>query len=42
VARRCVRSKNIVNEEVLTHWGLLQKKKMVRKERSADIGTPTF
>jgi hypothetical protein len=27
VMRRCVRSSNLVNEEVMTHWGVLRKKK---------------
>jgi len=27
VVRRCVRSRNIVNEEALVHWGLLRQKK---------------
>jgi hypothetical protein len=35
VVRRCVRSRNIVNEEALAHWGLLgQIKKILNgKER---------
>ena len=45
--RRCVRSRNIVNEEAMAHWGLLRQKKwslllkifaaLTERESSTDI-----
>jgi len=41
VLRRCVRSRNLVNEEALAHWGLLRQKQ-TKYSKESQLARPVL